>query len=134
MPKIAEIGKPRLLTTKDTKDHRGKIRDRQNKPLLHPAVQHGRVKADGRLALLHRSERLLMERWLALGRGLERKYRTYRHTGFVGHDDKVGGVGLQVGDGGTVIVAVQMLDSADRPLLQVIAVRGVVQIRVSASF
>ena len=55
-----------------------------------------------------------MDRWLTLGRSFEGKDRANWLSWFVDHPDVVGGVGLQVSDGGAVIVAATMLDGIRR--------------------
>ncbi|HET8889641.1 MAG TPA: hypothetical protein VFQ41_12115, partial [Candidatus Angelobacter sp.] len=74
------------------------------KALLHPFA--GIEQAENKLVdRLLRGQGLLMDGRLALGWGLELKDRAHWLAGFVGHLDKVGSIGLQVDEGGAVIVA-----------------------------
>jgi len=101
------------------------------KALLHPFAG---MEQDKLVDQLLRRQRLLVNGRLTVGRGFERKDWAHWLAGPIGHGDVVSGVGLKVGEGGAVIVAVHLFDGADLRLLKVIAVGSVVQIQVRALF
>ena len=75
-----------------------------------------------------------MDRRLALGRSFEGKDLTNRLSLFVYHTDEIGGVGLQVSDRRTVIVAARVLDGIHRQGAKVVGISAVLQNQILAGF